>query len=161
YCTPAARDLVAVMLADSARIQEEEAVVAGAGVGRPPPGERQPLYTRPHPQQTGRQCGAVPHGGPPAPPPPRGLRFLGPGTTLGPAIVALSGARAGRAHRLSFTGDLGRCGLPFLRDPSPVPAADLIISESTYGGRTHDTVEGMAAKMSAVVRRTVARGGKV
>jgi metallo-beta-lactamase family protein len=42
-----------------------------------------------------------------------------------------------------------------------VPAADLVISESTYGGRTHDTREGMAAKMSDVVRRTLARGGKV
>jgi metallo-beta-lactamase family protein len=48
-----------------------------------------------------------------------------------------------------------------LRDPSPVPAADLIICESTYGGRTHDTVECMAHKMSDVVRRTVARGGKI
>ncbi len=42
-----------------------------------------------------------------------------------------------------------------------MPAADLIICESTYGGRTHDTLEVMAAKMSQVVRRTVARGGKV
>ena len=42
-----------------------------------------------------------------------------------------------------------------------MPAGDLVICESTYGGRTHDTVEGMAAKLSDVVRRTVARGGKV
>src|SRR5262249_1686303 len=64
-------------------------------------------------------------------------------------------------YRLTFTGDLGRRGLPFLRDPSPVPAADLIISESTYGGKTHDTLGGMAAKMGDVGRRGVARGGKV
>ncbi len=42
-----------------------------------------------------------------------------------------------------------------------MPAADLIICESTYGGRHHDTLEVMAAKMSKVVRGALARGGKV
>ncbi|MGL4551816.1 MAG: MBL fold metallo-hydrolase RNA specificity domain-containing protein, partial [Gemmataceae bacterium] len=51
--------------------------------------------------------------------------------------------------------------LPYLREPSPVPAADLVICESTYGGKTHDTLAGMAAKMADVVKRVVARGGKV
>src|SRR5260370_37060693 len=43
YCTPATRDLLAVMLADSARIQEDEAHVAAVS-GRA--AERRPLYTR-------------------------------------------------------------------------------------------------------------------
>ena len=70
---------------------------------------------------------------------------------------------AGNPHdyRVTFTGDLGRRGLPFLRQPQAVPPSDLIISESTYGGRRHDTFAGMSAKMSNVVRRTAARGGKV
>ena len=89
------------------------------------------------------------------------MRFSDAGHILGSAIVALTLQYAGREQRITFTGDLGRRGLPFLRDPSPVPAADLLICESTYGGRVHDTLEGMAAKMSDVVRRTVARGGKV
>src|SRR2546423_35720 len=75
--------------------------------------------------------------------------------------AALTCAGGGQAPRVTSTGALGRRGLPFLRQPSPVPAADLVISESTYGGRTHDTLEAMAAKCSDVVRRTVARGGKV
>src|SRR5262249_22236428 len=62
--------------------------------------------------------------------------------------------------RLVFTGDLGRRGLPYLPDPSALPPADLILSESTYGGRLHDDVEGMARKMGEVGRGAVGRGGK-
>src|SRR5436309_5129853 len=64
-------------------------------------------------------------------------------------------------RRLTFTGDLGRPGLPILRDPAPVPPADLLISECTYGGRTHDPVELLADSLGEVVRRTAARGGKL
>src|SRR5580704_8995623 len=45
YCTPATRDLIAVMLADSARIQEEDAAVARV-VDHRRGGPRSPLYTR-------------------------------------------------------------------------------------------------------------------
>jgi metallo-beta-lactamase family protein len=160
YCTPATRDVLAVMLADSARIQEEDAVVAGV-VGRAGAHDHGPLYTRDDARRTVLQCVPVSYdqnhdleGG-------VRLRFRDAGHILGSAIAALAFEHGGRSQRVTFTGDLGRRGLPFLGDPSPVPAADLIISESTYGGRTHDTVEGMAAKMSDVVRRTAARGGKV
>ena len=62
---------------------------------------------------------------------------------------------------LTFTGDLGRPGLPILRDPAPVPPADLLISESTYGGHTHEPVEETAERLGEVVRHTAERGGKL
>src|SRR5262249_7194344 len=89
------------------------------------------------------------------------VRFTDAGHILGSAIVSLRMLHSGREYRLTFTGDLGRRGVPYLPEPPCVPAADLIISESTYGGKTHDTLAGMAAKMSDIVRRTVDRGGKV
>src|SRR5207245_1536851 len=51
--------------------------------------------------------------------------------------------------------------LPILRDPAAVPPGDLVISESTYGGHTHEPVEETAERLGEVVRRTAARGGKV
>ena len=42
-----------------------------------------------------------------------------------------------------------------------MPSADLLICESTYGGRVHEGMDGLAARMGEVVRRTLARGGKV
>jgi metallo-beta-lactamase family protein len=161
YCTPATRDLLAVMLHDTARIQEEDAqVLAVAGGRRAAVEQHRPLYTRPDVHRTLAQCVTVPSQKP-ATFDDIQVRFIDAGHILGSALVALTLQQGGREHRITFTGDLGRRGLPFLRDPSPVPAADLIICESTYGGRIHDTVEAMAVKMSDVVRRTVARGGKV
>jgi metallo-beta-lactamase family protein len=162
YCTPPTRDLLAVMLCDSARIQEEDARVEGVVRGtRPVALERRPLYTRRDVAQVVEQTLAVAYDMPFALNPDVQLRFTDAGHILGSAIVSLLLLHAGREYRLTFTGDLGRRGLPFLRDPGRVPAADLVISESTYGGKTHETLEGMAARMGDVVRRTVARGGKV
>jgi metallo-beta-lactamase family protein len=160
YCTPATRDLIKVMLNDSARIQEEDAVVAGV-VGRPGALERVPLYTRSDAVRTIDRCITLPYGETHAVGAGVQVTFTDAGHILGSAAVALTLEGVGRSYRITFTGDLGRRGLPFLPEPRSVPAADLLISESTYGGRAHDTVEAMAAKMADVVRRTVARGGKV
>ena len=160
YCTPPTRDLLSVMLADSARIQQDDARLSGAR-GRPAPLDGGPLYTRRDVTQAVEQAIAVEYDTPLAINPDIQLRFTDAGHILGSALVSLTLLQGGREHRLTFTGDLGRRGLPFLRDPARVPAADLVICESTYGGKSHDTLEGMAAKMADVVRRTVARGGKV
>jgi metallo-beta-lactamase family protein len=160
YCTPATRDLVDVMLTDSARIQEEDALVA-ATVGGVRSLERRPLYTRQDADHTIDQCIGVTYGQQRAINDSVQLRFHDAGHILGSAVVELEIQEGGREARITFTGDLGRRGLPFLHEPGAVPAADLVISESTYGGKTHDTVAGMAEKVGDVVRRTVARGGKV
>ncbi len=171
YCTPVTRDLAAVMLTDSARIHEEDAVIAGivGGPGEPDHLDSRSaggaatggLYTRTDAGRTIDRCVGVPYDQTFTPAPGCQARFLDAGHILGSAIVALTLTRAGRTWRLTFTGDLGRRGLPFVREPSAVPAADLLISESTYGGRVHDSREVMAGKVSDVVRRTVARGGRV
>jgi metallo-beta-lactamase family protein len=156
YCTPATRDLLAVMLADSVRIQEEEAVAARSTGSSPGP-----LYTRAHVVRTVQQCQPVPYEIPCEVSSDIQLRFSDAGHILGSAITLLTIAQGGRTVRVTFTGDLGRRGLPFLPEPGSAPAADLLICESTYGGRVHDTIDAMAAKMAEVVRRTLARGGKV
>src|SRR5262249_25941504 len=89
------------------------------------------------------------------------FHFVDAGHLLGSAMVALKLQANGREHAVTFTGDLGRRGLPILRDPSPVPPAELLISESTYGGQTPPPVALLADTRGDVVRRTVARGGKV
>jgi metallo-beta-lactamase family protein len=160
YCTPATRDLIDVMLADSARIQEEDAAVAGF-VGHRPQPTRAPLYTRTDAALTVDQCITIPYGETQELSRSVQVQFIDAGHILGSAMVLLTFRQSGRTYRIAFTGDVGRRGLPFLSEVSPVPAADLLICESTYGGRLHDPVERMAARMSDVVRRTVARGGKV
>ena len=158
YCTPATRDLTAVMLGDSARIQEEDAVVAGVVHGGAADAA---LYTRSDAHRVTLQCVAVPYDEPHDIGPDIQLRFLDAGHILGSAMAELTIARPTGVSRVLFTGDLGRRGLPFLREPSAAPAADLLICESTYGGRVHETMDRLAARMGEAVRRTLARGGKV
>jgi metallo-beta-lactamase family protein len=160
YCTPATRDLVAIMLADSAKIQEEDAGYLNRHRGKGDP-RVEPLYTRHDAFQTVRLCQAVPYDR--AFKLFRGIeaKFVEAGHLLGSAMVALRLDGKGNGQRLTFTGDLGRRNLPILRDPAPVPPCDLLISESTYGGRLHEPVELLADSLGAVVRRTAERGGKL
>jgi metallo-beta-lactamase family protein len=160
YCTPATRDLIGIMLDDSARIHEEDAVVAGI-VTKHQGGSSGALYSRSDAGLAVLQCVPVDYGEEIEVAPAIRLRFTDAGHILGSAIVSLSIDHGSRQFRLTFTGDLGRRGLPFLPEPSAVPPADLVICESTYGGRIHDPLDCMAAKLSDVLRQTVARGGKV
>lgn len=158
YCTPATRDLTAVMLADSAKIQEEDAGYLNRKRGEP---RIEPLYTRDDAHRVARLCYAVPYGRKLAILNGVELSFTEAGHLLGSAMVSLTLPSSKGERRLTFTGDLGRRGLPILRDPAPVPPADLVISESTYGGRTHPPVEELADQLAAVLTRTADRGGKV
>ena len=63
--------------------------------------------------------------------------------------------------RLAFSGDVGRPGLPIVRDPEPLDAADYLIMESTYGDRLHHHLNQVADTLAEVVNRTAARGGKI
>jgi metallo-beta-lactamase family protein len=159
YCTPATRDLTAVMLADSAKIQEEDAEYLNR---HRPKNESpvEPLYTRQDADRTARQCYSIPYDRPGEVAPGVQVHFVEAGHLLGSAMVALK-IHNGGEHTITFTGDLGRRGLPILRDPALVPSAELLISESTYGGRTHPPVEELADRLADVVSRTFASGGKV
>src|SRR4051794_3215831 len=109
YCTPATRDLISVMLTDSARIQEDEAHVASVSGRRGGP-DRQPLYTRQDAFLTVERCVGVDYGHDAAINPDVQVRFTDAGHILGSAIVSLRMLHSGREYRLTFTGDLGRRG---------------------------------------------------
>jgi len=83
------------------------------------------------------------------------------GHMLGSTTMLLELESAGRKVRLGFTGDLGRPGLPIIRDPEPLPPADYLIMESTYGDRVHEPIRSVEAKLAEIVNRTYQRGGKM
>src|SRR5206468_80007 len=53
-----------------------------------------------------------------------------------------------------FSGDLGRPGSPIIRDPTPVTAADWLLIESTYGGKTHEPQEEAIRLLGEAVKLT-------
>ena len=157
HCTPATRDLCAIMLADSAHIQEKDAEF----LGRRQREFVEPLYGSADVTATMRLMRSTPfeHAFDVVP----GVRatFVEAGHILGSASVVLECTEGDRHRRLVFSGDVGRAGLPIIRDPMPPAWADVVIMESTYGNRDHPPAGDMRARLGAIVRETAARGGRV
>jgi metallo-beta-lactamase family protein len=160
YCTPATRALVAVMLGDAAKIQEEDAAYLNRHRAKGEP-KVEPLYDGRDVYQTLLRLKAIPYDTPAEVGEGLKATLVEAGHLLGSAMIALTIETPSDPRRLTFTGDLGRPGQPILRDPAPVPPADLVISESTYGSHTHEPVDETAERLGEVVRRTADRGGKI
>ena len=83
------------------------------------------------------------------------------GHMLGSASLMLRERRQGHEVRLGFSGDVGRPGLPIIRDPEPLEPVDYLIMESTYGGRLHEPLGAARDRIAQAVVRTCECGGKV
>ncbi|HUF26721.1 MAG TPA: MBL fold metallo-hydrolase [Gemmatimonadaceae bacterium] len=157
WCTPATRDLCAIMLADSAHIQQKDAEFL-ARRGR---SFIEPLYGADDAAAATALMIGVPCRQPIEIVPGVQLTFTEAGHILGSASVALDCTEKGVTRRLVFSGDIGRPGLPIIRDPVPPPGADAVIMESTYGDRDHTPVVDARARLGEIVRETAARGGRI
>ncbi len=166
YTTPATIDLCNWMLRDTAHIQEHDAEFMNKrrehrkarGLNDAPV---TPLYgmadaerTLPlfRPVQYHTPCNVVP-----------GLSYVpyDAGHLLGSSSIFIEEAVNGSRVRLIFSGDIGRPKLPIICHPEPLPAADYLIMESTYGGRLHKSVDHVVSKLADVVNRTARRGGRI
>ena len=157
WATSATRDLSAVMLADSAHIQEKDAEF----LAKRKKEFIEPLYGMRHAVRTMDLMVGVPYNKPFDVVPGLRASYVDAGHILGSASVILDCTEGGKTRRLVFSGDIGRSGLAIIRDPVPPEGADALIMESTYGNRDHESVEGARAKLAQVIRETAARGGRV
>jgi len=159
YATSATRDLCAPMLLDAAHIQESD--VAFVNRRRARQGKRpfEPLYMRGDAMAALRHFRSVEYGQTFEPAPGVQVHFLDAGHILGSAVVVIDVEEGGRRVRIVFSGDLGRRGLPILRDPEAPAGADVLIMESTYGNRTHPPAQEARGMLLECVRSTCDRGG--
>ena len=162
-CTFATRDLCAAMLRDSGMIQERDVEYVNKKRKRKGEPPIEPIYTQ---VDAIRALGSF-----------VGIGYerpyeLGPGITvtlydaghmLGSSIVVLDidDQETGEQRRVVFSGDLGRPEMPILRDPVFLHEADVVIVESTYGGRTHPPLEESEEDLEDLIVRTYKRGGKL
>src|SRR5215208_4240682 len=157
WSTAATRDLCAVMLADSAHIQEKDAEF----LAKRRKEFIEPLYGMRHAVRTMDLMVGVPYNKPFDVVPGVRATYIDAGHILGSASVLLDCTEGGKTKRLVFSGDIGRSGLAIVRDPTPPEGADALIMESTYGNRDHESVQGARAQLATVVRETAARGGRI
>lgn len=134
YCTSATRDLCAIMLMDSAHIQESDAEHESKRRHK----NVKPLYTEFDVKQSLKLFRTVEYNTWFTIEEDVKVIFKDAGHILGSASVTLSIIENGKETILGFTGDIGRYNRPILKNPEPMPPCDYLISESTYGGITHD-----------------------
>jgi metallo-beta-lactamase family protein len=157
WSTPATRDLCAIMLADSAHIQEQDARFLTKRNRE----AAEPLYGLRDATRVQELMVGVPYGKPFDVVPGVQATYVDAGHILGSASVILDCTEGSTSRRLVFSADVGRYELPIIRDPQPPEGADVVIMESTYGNRDHPPVEDMRARLGEVVTATAKRGGRV
>lgn len=168
YATPATVDLCHAMLADSAHIHERDAEYLNKRRARRraigisvQEDEIQPLYTVQDAELTYPLFHKVSIHEPLVVGPGLEYRSYEAGHMLGSTFLLLEAEENGRKTRVVYSGDLGRAGLPIIRDPEAPPAADYLILESTYGDRLHRPIHSVANTLAGVVNRTYQRGGRM
>jgi len=162
FCTPATRDLCAIMLPDSGKIQETDTAQFNkkrALQNLPPV---QPLYTMQDAANSLGQFISIPYNLPFAITPAFSFEFYDSGHILGGASIYISFVEDGETSTLLYTGDVGRYNKRILPDPCVLPQADYIMCESTYGNRLHESIEDAEQELMLVVLDACAkRKGKL
>jgi metallo-beta-lactamase family protein len=135
YATVGTADLLDILLPDSAHLLQEDADYKSKHRSVP----KVPLYTPAHAEQALKQVKPVAFHKPFEVAPGVMGYYRRAGHILGAATLELRITEGDQETILVASGDLGRSGMLLLPDPEPVPYADVLLVESTYGDRLHDT----------------------
>lgn len=161
YSTFATRDLCAVMLADSAYIQQKDAEYLNRKKKLRGKDRIEPLYSAEEVERAVKLFRGISYHRPFYVTKDIRLTFFDAGHILGSALSFFEVFENGDKKTLLYAVDLGRKDLPILRDPEIVEGVEYLILESTYGGRLHGEISEAQDQLAEVVRETHARGGKI
>jgi metallo-beta-lactamase family protein len=153
YTTPATRDLLAVLLLDSAHLQEMDAERATRR-------HRDALvaYDVDDVDRVLKQVHPIPYDLPGKLAPGVDVNLRDAGHILGSAIVELSITEGGRSTKIVVSGDLGQPGRPILRDPAVIREADVLLLESTYGDRNHKSLPDTLGELTHILNSALSDG---
>ena len=159
YANAATHELCALLLPDSAHLQEEDAKYAAKKnytVHNPP----LPLYTVAQSQQALTQFKEIPSNDPFTISPQFSVMPHDAGHILGATSLELTITENGKQTLMVFSGDVGRYDQPLLKDPETPVRADFLLCEATYGDREHEAGS-VADELGNIVNATVKRGGAI
>jgi metallo-beta-lactamase family protein len=157
FAQEASCELVAILLADAAHLQQRDAEYRSRKTGK----RIKPLYTVKEGERVIRQMRGVKY---------RQVfdvvkgvkvRFLDAGHILGSCAVEVYAEEGDVERKIVFSGDLGQYDTPILRDPDPIDRADVVLMESTYGGRRHRDREQTVAEFGEILTSARSRKGNI
>jgi metallo-beta-lactamase family protein len=162
FCTHGTKTLAAILLEDSAQIQESDVKYHNKGSRAQGAPLAQPLYTIEdanaclnffEEQEYGKWFDVM-----------EGVEalFTDAGHIVGSACVHVRATENGKQKQVTFSGDVGRYRDVILKSPEPFPQADVIIMESTYGNSLHeDLVTSVDALLSWIEKTCFQKRGKL
>ncbi|MBN2063720.1 MAG: MBL fold metallo-hydrolase [Sedimentisphaerales bacterium] len=164
YSTEATADMARIVMADSARIQTEDAEYKKkrhARQNRRSRYEPQALYSIEDVQgcmslfQTTDYHRTIKIS--------KGIEavFYNGGHILGAAAIQIRISQSGQTRTILFSGDVGRWDMPILHDPEAVDQADFVICESTYGDKVHKTSPDIKQSLCDTINLACKKGGNV
>jgi len=161
-CTNGTRDLCAIMLADSAFIQEHDTITFNKRRIRKGLPQVEPIYTQADATACMKLFIGVPNEMKFRIDENIKVKFTSTGHMLGSGVANIEITESGQVKKIAYTGDIGRPVDQILAPPKPFPHADILITESTYGDRLHQDSEVIIEELlNIVVDTCVTKGGKL
>jgi metallo-beta-lactamase family protein len=161
YATPATIELSDIVLQDAARIQQGDAERINRKnqrAGLPP---IEPLYVPEDVARTLQLFKPAPYDESFEVAPGMSARFVEAGHLLGSVSIELTIQENRQKRVVVFSGDIGPRGKPIIRDVELLSKADLVVMESTYGGRDHKSLGDSAQEAIKVIQETLDKNGKI
>ena len=161
HATGATVDLCRAMLLDAAHIQVKDAEFLNRHAHGRSKAPVEPLYTPGDVERALTQFVSHRYEESFEPLPGVQVAFHEAGHIPGAASVEIRWKENGRGGSLVFSGDLGRPNRPILRDPAPLPRADYLVIEGTYGGKHHPEEASLRDALGRVVLQALERKGRI
>ena len=162
--TPASKEMLPIVIRDSARMQEEEAAFKKKRherEGRKGPYPEIPLYTSEDAEKCFPLLKAVPYEDVLPLNDRVKVCFHDAGHILGSAMIEVIVQDEKGSQNIIFSGDIGQWDKPLLNNPSVFDRADYVVMESTYGDRNHENPQAVEEKLGKIVNETVKAGGNL
>lgn len=150
--TRATRDLVRILLEDSAKVQEDDFDRCERRSGKDC--EERWLYSKEEAEDVMQYFETFAYGDSIRLGDGLEFRMRDAGHILGSASIEFwCTTEQGRLRKLVFSGDLGQPGQRIVRDPDLIREADYVVIESTYGNRLHKSKDETLLEFLSILKQ--------
>ncbi|WP_028299479.1 MBL fold metallo-hydrolase RNA specificity domain-containing protein [Oceanospirillum beijerinckii] len=161
YTQKVCRDMCRVMFKDAANIYQHDAETANRKRARKHLPPIEPLYTQDDADKALKHFYGLDYGVEEEIVPGVRIRLNDAGHIIGSSMVELWLEEGKHRRKVVFSGDIGHGEAPILRQPSVIHQADVVLMESTYGGRSHKPWQESMQEMGAILMQAAQSKGNV